>query len=288
VKKIILFGSAGQLGSKIKSIIHKESDCEFFDRKSCDIKDLKKVSKIISENPNSILINCAAYTKVDEAEIDKKNCLEINFDAVKNMVKLCNQFNLLFIHFSTDYVFNGVYKKPYDETDKHLPINFYGETKKLADEYILSNAKNFYIFRISWVYDKSGNNFLNTIKKLLMSKKDIKVVEDQYGIPTSTSFIAQIVEYFLYKLDRNKKEYGLYNCVPNGSCSWYQFACEIKKLLHEKNKLNLVNEEIIPIKTEDFNTRASRPMNSILKNNKLKNSVSLSIQDWTHYLKDEI
>ncbi len=286
--KVLLFGSNGQLGLKIKEVISSNFKCESFDREECDITNTQVVRKIISHNPNSILINCAAYTKVDQAEDDKNSCLSANYHAVKNMVNLCNEFNLLFIHFSTDYVFKGDNQKAYKETDEHLPINFYGESKKLADEYILSHANDFYLFRVSWVYDKKGRNFLNTIKNLLTEKIEIKVVNDQYGVPTSTSFIAEIVEYFLINLNQEKIDYGLYNCVPNGFCNWYEFATLIKKLLQDKNKLKLANEKIIPVDSSTFKTRAKRPMNSLLDNNKIKESIEIKVNDWTHYLESEI
>ncbi len=286
--KILLFGSRGQLGLKIKEVLSANFKCESFDRKQCDITDTQNVRKIISDNPNSILINCAAYTKVDQAEDDKNSCLSANYHAVKNIVNLCNEFNLLFIHFSTDYVFKGDTHKAYKETDEHLPINFYGESKKLADEYVLSNAKNFYLFRVSWVYDKKGQNFLNTIKNLLTKENELKVVNDQYGVPTSTSFIAEIIEYFLMNSKQKSIDYGLYNCVPNGFCNWYEFASLIKKLLQDKNKLKLKNEKIIPVNSNFFKTKAKRPMNSLLDNNKLKKTIEIPINDWTYYLENEI
>ena len=286
--KILLFGSNGQLGLKIKEVLSLNFECESYDREKCDITNTQNIREIISSNPNSILINCAAYTKVDQAEEDKKSCLSANYHAVKNMVNLCNKFNLLLIHFSTDYVFKGDAKKAYKESDQHMPINFYGESKKLADEYILSNAKDFYLFRVSWVYDKSGQNFLNTIKNLLTQEYELKVVNDQYGVPTSTSFIAEIIEYFLMNSKQKSIDYGLYNCVPNGFCNWYEFASLIKKLLQDKNKLKLKNEKIIPVNSNSFKTKAKRPMNSLLDNNKLKKTIEIPINDWTYYLENEI
>ena len=286
--KILLFGSSGQLGLKIMEVLSENYECESFDREKCDITNTQNVRKIISDNPNSILINCAAYTKVDQAEDDKNSCLSANYHAVKNMVNLCNTYNLIFIHFSTDYVFKGNTQKAYKETDQHLPINFYGESKKLADEYILSHANAFYLFRVSWVYDKNGRNFLNTIQNLLTKENELKIVNDQYGVPTSTSFIAEIVEYFLINLNQERVDYGLYNCVPNGFCNWYEFATLIKKLLQDKNKLKLENEKIIPVESSSFKTRAERPMNSVLDNNKLKKSIEIHINDWSYYLENEI
>lgn len=286
--KILLFGSSGQLGLKIMELLSENYECESFDREKCDITNTQNVRKIISDNPNSILINCAAYTKVDQAEDDKNSCLSANYHAVKNMVNLCNTYNLIFIHFSTDYVFKGDAQKAYKETDQHLPINFYGESKKLADEYILSHANDFYLFRVSWVYDKNGRNFLNTIQSLLTKENELKIVNDQYGVPTSTSFIAEIVKYFLINLNQERVDYGLYNCVPNGFCNWYEFATLIKKLLQDKNKLKLENEKIIPVESSSFKTRAERPMNSVLDNNKLKKSIEIHINDWSYYLENEI
>lgn len=286
--KILLFGSSGQLGLKIMELLSENYECESFDREKCDITNTQNVRKIISDNPNSILINCAAYTKVDQAEDDKNSCLSANYHAVKNMVNLCNTYNLIFIHFSTDYVFKGDAQKAYKETDQHLPINFYGESKKLADEYILSHANAFYLFRVSWVYDKNGRNFLNTIQSLLTKENELKIVNDQYGVPTSTSFIAEIVKYFLINLNQERVDYGLYNCVPNGFCNWYEFATLIKKLLQDKNKLKLENEKIIPVESSSFKTRAERPMNSVLDNNKLKKSIEIHINDWSYYLENEI
>ena len=164
MKKIVVFGSNGQLGSCFRDEEFKFTDYElhFFSSKQFDITDLVKIEQIFSKFKFNYCINCAAYTSVDLAEEEKDKAFKVNVEGIKNLVKACNQFNVCLVSFSTDYVFDGKQNMPYSELCKPNPINYYGKTKYEGEKVILNSSNKFFIIRISWLYSKNGNNFINT------------------------------------------------------------------------------------------------------------------------------
>jgi len=254
--KVLVLGSKGMLGSDVVEELNK-SKFEVIGRSRQEINITKTtdIAKIKNINP-SIIINCAAYTKVDLAEKEKEKCFLVNVKGVKNIVDICKRDNITLIHISTDYVFDGR-KKEYNEDDKKNPINYYGKTKAESEDMIINNLKKYYVIRTSWLFGKNGDNFVETVLKLLREKKEIKIVNDQFGSPTYTKDLSKAI---IKVLD---KEYGIYHITNSGSCSWFEFASEIVK---EKN----IKCKLISCSTKEFPTKAKRPIYSILKNNKIE------------------
>ena len=218
--KILLLGSKGQLGQDLQRSLSTISSVISLDKKDGNLLHTENLLEIIDAINPDLIVNAAAYTAVDRAEDEKDIALETNFKAVKEISKYCFQKNKILIHFSTDYVYDGRSKNQLSETDKTKPINYYGHTKLLGDLAIINSGCKHLIFRISWVYSPHGNNFPNTIIKLCSNNDSVKIVNDQFGSPTSTKFIADNVsECINRKINKGVGNFGLYNLTSNGTIS---------------------------------------------------------------------
>lgn len=286
IKKIIILGSNGQLGQSLKHHLPYKN-LEAYSRKECDISNLNNLSKKIGNVKNSIIINAAAYTNVEEAETEKELALNINSKALQNISSICHKGNNILFHFSTDYVFNGSSLKAYNEEDQISPINYYGETKALGEEYIQSNLKKFYIFRTSWVYGEHGQNFPSKIIELLKSEKKLKIVNDQISVPTSTDFLTQCTAAAIDQiLLDDAMDFGIYNLVPDGSCSKFELAEEINNFFKSSQIYHSHVNSIDGVASSFFPTKAKRPLFSVLDNSKFREKSGFHINNWQVYLKE--
>ena len=278
-KVVIILGSSGQLGKEFSNSKNLKNNFSLvcLDRSRCDITNYEHVKKEIFKHSPSYLINCAAYTNVDGAELNYLEANSINNEAVENLAKLCNKKDTVLIHFSTDYVFEGNKEKPIKENDNKNPINAYGLTKHLGEEAIYKNCVKYFLFRVSWVYGSYGNNFPKKIIKSIVDNKDIDVVSDQLGSPTPTKLIVSIIEEIISDNDLSSL-FGTYHISPNGSCSWFNIAQRIK------NYYPSFSKEIKPIKSESLDLKAKRPKFSYLDNTYLKKTFKISIKNWDEYV----
>ena len=280
--KILLLGSGGQLGKELSKNIGDLGILKSCDKNTCNISNFEDINNIISEFKPEIIINAAAYTKVDKAEEDISLAFGINQKAIEYLSDISAKKNIWFIHYSTDYVFDGKKKSRYIETDETNPLNIYGRSK-LGGEEALKNSKcNFIIFRTTWVYGEYGSNFINTIKKLARSNDSLNIINDQFGVPTSTKLISKVTKNLIEDIiNKNFWDKGIYNLVPNGKSNWYELAKVIAKV--GKNEMNLDNFkklEINPISSSKYKTAAKRPINSQLDNNKLQKKLKFQIPNW--------
>lgn len=256
--KILILGSEGQLGYEFKNYLEKIENVYSFSHKEVDILDIKKLDNILKEIRPDIVINCVAYTKVDKCEDEPDLAFLINSIGAKNISYLSYKYNSKIIYFSTDYIFDGEKKSPYNEFDKPNPLSVYGRSKLFGEKYTKEFNPNHLIIRISWLYGIKGDNFVKTIIKLSKINNILRIVNDQMGSPTYTlDVVKQIYELI-------KRDYiGLIHSANIGETSWFNFA----NLINEKLKLNI---KIIPIKTEEYNAKAKRPKYSVLENYILK------------------
>jgi len=194
------------------------------------------------------------------------------------MAEKAREYHIPLIHFSTDYVFNGEKKGAYEESDPTDPLGVYGQSKCAGEEAIREVGGLTYILRTSWVYSNIGHNFFLTMKRLSQERDELKVVADQIGVPTSSQFIAEQIKHIIPHL--SKKNTGIYHLVPDGSCSWHEFAKEIISQTNPQFDL----EYLFAIQTHEFPTKTKRPANSILSNAKIKQTFHLSLNNWTHEL----
>jgi len=256
--KILILGSEGQLGYEFKNYLEKIENVYSFSHKEVDILDIKKLDNILKEIRPDIVINCVAYTKVDKCEDETDLAFLINSIGAKNISYLSYKYNSKIVYFSTDYIFDGEKKSPYNEFDKPNPLSIYGRSKLFGEKYTKEFNPNHLIIRISWLYGIKGDNFVKTIIKLSKINNILRIVNDQMGSPTYTlDVVKQTYELI-------KRDYiGLIHSANIGETSWFNFA----NLINKKLKLNI---KIIPIKTEEYNAKAKRPKYSVLENYILK------------------
>lgn len=275
--KILITGVNGQVGH---ALMHELTEHELIGltRQDCDLTNPDQIKQAIDQHQPDLIINPAAYTKVDQAEDEPELAFQINRDAPRVMVEKACEYNIPLIHFSTDYVFNGEKEGAYVEDDRTHPLGVYGQSKCAGEETIQEVGGLTYIFRTSWVYSNIGHNFFLTMKKFSQERDELKVVADQIGVPTSNQFIAEQIKTIIPQLNDNNT--GIYHLVPDGSCSWYEFANEI--IGQTNPKFNLKN--LHPITSNEFVTKTKRPVNSVLDNKKILQQFNLNIKHWSNSL----
>jgi len=276
---VVIFGKNGQVGSSLVALFTTERTfaVQGYSSKDIDFTDLSALEsflKNLSSKPDFI-INAVAYTNVDKAEDEQELADLINHLAVKIIAKYCQKNNIKLIHYSTDYVFDGSGITPFteDNIENLKPLNHYGKTKLAGEEAIIKSGCDYIIFRLSWVYDKNPlhRNFLNIIKKLAKENKVLNVVDDQIGSPTSADFVAQNTLLMIKKLLPLGGDFpgGIYHLNNGEFVSWYDFAIKIIEELR-RERVVLKIQQIEPIKTPQYKTKATRPLNSRLLNYKLQ------------------
>ena len=271
--KILITGINGQVGHALMREL-TEHELIGLTRQDFDLTKLDQIKEVIDHHQPELIINPAAYTKVDQAEDEPELAFKINRDAPKVMAEKAREYNIPLIHFSTDYVFDGKKKEAYLEDDPTHPLCVYGQSKCAGEEAIQEIGGLIYIFRTSWVYSNIGHNFFLTMKKLSHERDELKVVADQIGVPTSNQFIAKQIKAIIPQLNQNNT--GVYHLVPDESCSWYEFA---KEIIGQTNpQFNLDN--LYSIQTHEFPTKTKRPVNSVLRNDKIKQIFNLNFNDW--------
>ena len=271
--KILITGINGQVGH---ALMRELTDHELIGltRHDCNLINPDQIRQVIDQHQPELIINPAAYTKVDQAEDEPELAFQINRDAPKVMAEKAREYDIPLIHFSTDYVFDGEKKEAYVENDLTHPLGVYGESKCAGEEAIQAVGGLIYIFRTSWVYSNIGHNFYLTMKKLSQERDELKVVADQFGVPTSNRFIAEQIKTIIPQLNDNNT--GIYHLVPDGSCSWHEFA---KEIISQTNpQFNL--ENLHAITTDEFPIKTKRPKNSILNNAKIKQTFNLECNHW--------
>jgi dTDP-4-dehydrorhamnose reductase/dTDP-4-dehydrorhamnose 3,5-epimerase len=251
--KYMVTGVNGQLGYDVMMKL-KEIDFDVIAprRDEFDLTNKDQVKKYIIKEKPDVIIHCAAYTTVDKAEDEKDLCYSVNVEGTRTVAEAAKKINAKVIYISTDYVFDGSGQKPHSENKETNPINYYGYTKEQSEKIIRELIDRHFIVRTSWVYGSNGNNFVKTVLKLAESRNEINVVSDQIGAPTYTKDLADFIVNLV-----QTNNYGTFHGVNEGYCSWYEFAKEI----FEKSGLSINTN---PILSEEYPTRAKRPLNSRL------------------------
>jgi dTDP-4-dehydrorhamnose reductase len=275
-KKILVTGANGQLGNEFRIITPRAAGFEFVFKTSSelDIRDANGLSDFLNDHSFEYCINCAAYTAVDKAEGDQTVAYEVNAYAVRQLAKACLNAAVTLIHFSTDYVFNGKAYTPYKENDQTDPVNFYGHTK-LQGEMLALQEIPALIIRTSWLYSPYGHNFVKTMIRLMESKNEIGVVNDQVGSPTYAADLASTVVKIIS--ENEVPAPGIYHYCNKGVITWYDFATAIKEYLGSSCIVN-------PISTESYPTRAKRPAYSAFDTSKVEKEFGIIIPGWKESL----
>ena len=274
--KILVIGSNGQIGSALIKEL-KNHEVEHLNRDQLDCINLEALKNFFTNKSYNYVINAVAYTNVDQAEVDPDKAKLLNAIYPNELSKILKKMNCALIHYSTDYVFDGTKTSDYFEQSTPNPLNVYGKTKLLGDLSILRQKLNGYILRVSWVYGNKDHSFLNKIQKQIDNKKTLRVVDDQIGTPTSSSFIAKITRKLIEL--KNIKPIQIYNLSPKDKCSWFDFT---KEYLKFKN----INIPIKNIQTHIIQQNANRPKSVKLNSSKLEELLQISFPNWRQVLKD--
>ncbi len=194
MKKILITGAGGMLAQDVDAVL--QGSCEIITKgeHDLDICHGDKVCEIIDNLRPDVVINCAAYTRVDDCETEQEKAFAVNAEGVKNIALACRDQGSLLVHISTDYVFDGTKQEPYREADETRPLSVYGQSKLAGEKFVRDILKRFVIIRSLWLYGRGGNNFVATIQKLAQEKAELRVVNDQTGTPTYTRDLAHAIK----------------------------------------------------------------------------------------------
>jgi len=280
MKRILVTGSNGQLGQCLKQQLENTPNisCYFATKEDLDITNEQALGDFFGEHPFDYCINTAAYTNVEKAESEQKEAFLVNAEGAYHLAKECKKHNVVLLHLSTDYVFDGTKKTPYLEQDQTNPLNVYGASKLKGEQYIANTWNKHFIVRTSWLYSQHGHNFLNSMLKFAKQKKALTITTQQKGTPTNANDLAKVLVTII-KTENTR--YGVYHFSNQGEGTWYDFATAIFKATKELDTVRLA-------KTEHYPTFAKRPPYSVLNCNKLKNTLDLTFTDWEESLKQII
>lgn len=283
--KVLLLGPSGQIGSAILKLAHAPPfpigwELATLNSEAGDFSSPNALMARLQDLNPDVVINAVAFTKVDLAETERVACEQINAETPIKIANFCKKLKIPFIHFSTDYVYEGTGDSPHLETDALHPQNFYGVTKAKADVGILESGVDHLIFRTSWVYSHTGTNFVRTMLRLGQLKSELKVVNDQFGAPSYAPDLARhaldtLMLALEQKIESGRFPSGVYHLCNSGTTTWFDFA-----------KAILPNHPILGIPTVSYPTPAKRPLNSRLNLNKLEKTFGIVPRTWRQALDD--
>ena len=266
--------------SVLKQLLLSATDisCYFAAREDLDITNSDELQRFFSEHNFDYCINTAAYTNVEKAESEQKKAFLINAEGAYSLAKACKKHNVVLLHISTDYVFDGMAKTPYQEQDPTNPLNVYGASKLKGEQHIGDTWNKHFIIRTSWLYSQYGHNFLNSMLQFAKQKKALTITTQQKGTPTNANDLAQVLVTII---KTGNARYGVYHFSNQGEATWYDFAKAIFKATGEIDTVNIA-------KTEHYATFAKRPSYSVLNCNKLKDTLGITYRNWEDSLKQII
>jgi dTDP-4-dehydrorhamnose reductase len=288
---ILIFGKDGQLGKAFKNVLDANRLNElhritYVGRAECELSNADAITNLLNQIKPDLIMNAAAYTAVDKAETEVDLAYAINAKAPEAMAIYAKRHDATFLHYSTDYVFDGTKKTPYVESDVRNPLGVYGKSKAAGEEAIEaafeemnSSAGQCAILRTSWVYGEGGN-FIRTILRLAKERETLKVIADQYGVPTSATWLAEVSLALVLDEQRQLQSFpsGIYHAVPKGETTWHALACyAVQVAIDAGAELKLRPEAIEAIPATDYPLPAPRPMNSRMARSALETALTDSL-----------
>ena len=295
---ILLTGRNGQLGAALRPLLPRLGKVVALGRSELDLADPDAIRRAVRELRPQIIMNAAGYTQVDQAEADPETAFAVNAEAPRLFAEEAKQIGAALVHYSTDYVFDGLKKSPYLETDPPNPLNAYGKSKLAGEEAIQSSGVPHLILRTSWVYARRGRNFLLTILRLSTQREELRIVADQIGAPTSSDQIAAgTVCVLTHILERGfspasfARFGGIYHMTAGGETSWFEFAQAILEgsariapdapwYVQATGGHPRVVRRVLSITTADYPTPVRRPAYSVLSNARLRSTFGFELPDW--------
>lgn len=289
--RILIVGNAGQLGRELEKSFAREGSIVGVDRESVDLGDPAQTRELVRRTAPDVILNAAAYTAVDRAESERDLAYAINEGAARTLAEEASQRKVLFVHYSTDYVFDGGKTSPWVEGDAPNPLNVYGASKLAGEKAVESVGGKFLIFRTSWVYGPHGNNFLLTMLRLARERDRLSIVDDQIGAPTTSIELARATHAIVTgilagRFGAPERWTGLYHMTCGGSVSWFGFAQAIFARAGEL--LATKRPALTPIPSEEYPTPAVRPRNSVLSNAKLRDRFGVQLDPWESALDETL
>jgi dTDP-4-dehydrorhamnose reductase len=272
--RILLLGRNGQVGWELERTLAPLGELKAFDRAGLDLADTPRLAAAVRALQPEVIVNAAAYTAVDKAESDRDAAFAVNATAPRVLAEEAKRIGALLVHYSTDYVFDGAKGTPYVEDDATNPLNVYGASKLAGEEAIRKTGCRHLILRTSWVYGPRGKNFLVTIARKAEAGDALRVVDDQTGIPTTSTFLAAVTARVL--AGRSEPE-GLYHLVPRGTTTWYRFARAIVERIGAR-------VTVTPIRAADYPTAARRPRYSVLDGRLAESRFGMTMPVWDSLL----
>jgi dTDP-4-dehydrorhamnose reductase len=285
--KILLTGKDGQVGFALQKKLASLGCVIATSRDMLDLVNPDAIKAFVDKNQPDIIVNSAAYTKVDQAETETQLAYQINAVAPKVLAEKASELCIPIIHFSTDYVFDGLKNEPYLETDQVNPQSVYGQTKWEGEE-AARQHKQHIILRTSWVFSSHGENFLKTILRLIQEKTSLNVVSDQIGTPTSSEILAEATYKIIKDISKNPsfQDFGTYHMTLDDETNWYSYASYITdEAISLGLKTLMTSKDIKAISSHAYSTLAKRPMNSRLDNTKIKKTFMLELPHWEEEVK---
>lgn len=299
---IWLIGASGMLGASVALLLKKDKIPFVGTSSDVDARDYKKLREFAEkwESDNYLsarqkgllsrfnwIVNCSGYTAVEKAESEKEAARALNVTAASNIARVARELGAKMIHISSDYVFDGKASSPYTEDSPKNPLGVYGQTKSAGEDEIQKMMTQYFIIRTSWLYGRGRPNFVKTMARLMNSKEEIKVVNDQYGSPTNADDLAEAILLIIRNVDKAgtnifSKEavpYGIYHFSNAGQTSWFDFAVEIQRLL-KKRKLVTNDCKVLPCSTEEYGAKVERPAYSVLSKEKIQAALKIKIPGW--------
>lgn len=280
--KVLLFGAGGQLGSELLAAIPSCVECIAFDAIRGDVSDASRVEDILRSSMPAVVINAAAFTSVDGAESARERAFEVNRDGPENLAASCARIGARLLHVSTDFVFGGNARSPYEVDALPNPINVYGQSKLAGERAVLDNSLcSAIVLRTAWLYGKHGSNFVSSIMRRLLLGEPLQVVCDQFGSPTWTRSVAGV----LWRLCDVVVPNGIYHWTDGGCASRFEFACAVRDIAFAKGILGQ-RPEIIPIKAKSLALPAVRPNYSALDSQRTARLLGITQRSWRSALEE--
>ena len=277
--KLLIIGATGQVGQELCLRADALSiPYQAVSSSQLDITRESRVWWILRRAKPTIVINAAAYTAVDEAEVDERRCFAVNSDGVGHLAKVCRRMGLPLLHISTDYVFDGTKSKPYLEDDVPAPLGIYGQSKWQGEQLLASAWDEHIILRVSWVFSEWRQNFVKTMLRLSQEREELQVVEDQMGCPTPASDIARVAIAIAQQVACGAQQWGIFHYSAKGVTNWHEFARQIIELA--RDYVPVKTQQIIPITSDEYDFRAPRPLNSIMDCSKVLNTFGVQQRPW--------
>jgi dTDP-4-dehydrorhamnose reductase len=280
--RILLVGKRGQVGSELQGPLAAGGDLVALDRTVADLERPDDVAALVRRERPDVIVNAAAYTAVDKAEAEADRARLVNATAVAALAEVAADLGATLVHYSTDYVFDGTKQGRYVETDAPRPLSVYGRTKREGEEAIAASGCRHWVFRTAWVYAAHGHNFIRTMLRLGRERDELRVVDDQFGVPTSARLIATVTADCIARLAAGSAPpSGIYHLAPRGETTWCRFARAILAEARDRGiTLRCPPENVIGIATADYPLPARRPANSLLDTTKLETALSIRLPEW--------